>query len=200
MNQIPINEKIPIKEEIQIKDELPIKEEKNIVYNKKAIKIILLLFVFGIITGLILSVIFVNEANQRIDEMVEMYNHISPFIVFTPEHLTISDIILPSLGVIIFCISIYLLIGLIIVYITIFLKTNSRYIAGLLFFLAPLFIQSILSINTLRSLFVSSKIPHEFEIIRQSIGFGFGGLGGIIVMVSIFEIIGLSILLYLSTE
>ena len=84
MNQIPINEKIPIKEEIQIKDELPIKEEKNIVYNKKAIKIILLLFIFGIITGLILSAIFVNEANQRIDEMAEMYNRISPYIVFTP--------------------------------------------------------------------------------------------------------------------
>ena len=189
MNQIPINEKIPIK------------EEKNIVYNKKAIRIILFLFVFGIITGLILSVIFVNEANQRIDEMTEMYNFISiPHNIFTPEHLTISDIILPSLGVIIFCISIFLLVGLIIVYIKIFLKTNSKYIIGLLFFLVPLFIQSILFVNTLRSLFVSSAIPDEYGPIRESIGFGFGGLGGIIVMVSIFEIIGLSILLYLSTE
>lgn len=203
MNQFPINEKIPIKEEIQIKDELPIKEEKNVVYNKKAIKLILFLFVFGIITGLILSAIFVNEANQRIDEMEEMLNSISPYspyIVYTLPHLTITNIILPSLGIIIFCISIFLLIGLIIVYIKIFLKTNSKYITGLLFFLAPLFIQSILLVNTLRSLFVSSAIPEEYEPIRESIGFGFGGLGGIIVMVSIFEIIGLSILLYLSTE
>jgi hypothetical protein len=67
-----------------------------------------------------------------------------------------------------------------------------------LFFLSPLFIQSILSINNLRSLFVSSAIP--YPNIHESIGFGFGGLGGIIVIVSIFEIIRLSILLYLSAE
>ncbi len=189
---------IPIKEEIQTKDELTKKEEKNIVFNKKAIKLILLLLAFGIITGLILSAIFVDETNQRIDEMAEMYMPIPPYEDFNPEHLTISDIILPSLGVIIICISIYFLIGLILVYIKIFLKTSSKYIVGLLFFLSPLLIQSIISVNTLRSLFVSSAIPYMH--IRESIGFGFGGLGGIIVMVSIFEIIGLSILLYLSTE
>jgi hypothetical protein len=92
----------------------------------------------------------------------------------------------------------FLLIGLIFVYINIFLKTSSKYIAGLLFFLTPLFIQSVFSVNTLRSLFVSSAIPY-FSI-RESIGFGLGGLGSFLVMVSIFEIIGLSILLYLSSE
>ena len=91
-----------------------------------------------------------------------------------------------------------ILLKIIIVYIKIFLNTNSKYIMGLLFFLTPLFIQSIFSINTLRSLFVYPAIPY-FHI-RESIGFGIGGLGGILVMVSIFEIIGLSILLYLSTE
>lgn len=96
------------------------------------------------------------------------------------------------------CISAFLLLGLIVVYVKIFLTTSSKYIVGLLFFLTPLFIQSIFSINTLRSLFVSSAIP--YKNIQRSIGFGFGGLGGIIVMVSIFEIIGLSILLYLSSE
>ena len=112
--------------------------------------------------------------------------------------MTVSDIILPSAGVVIVCISTYLIFGLIIIYIKIFLKTNSKYIVGLLFFLTPLFIQSIFSVNTLRSLFVSSAIPY-FHI-RESIGFGLGGLGGIIVIISVFEIIGLSILLYLSSE
>ena len=77
-------------------------------------------------------------------------------------------------------------------------ECNLLWLLALLFFLIPLFIQSIFSINTLRSLFVSPAIP--FSHIRESIGFGFGGLGGILVMVSIFEIIGLSILLYLSSE
>jgi len=179
-------------------NQIPINEEKNMIYNKKAIKIILLLVLFGVITGLLLSGVFVNEANQRIEDMEDRDFPHQPGADFNPEPLTTSDIILPSLGVIIICISLYLLLGLIIIYIKIFLKTNSKYIVGLLFFLTPLFIQSILSVNTMRSLFVSSAIPYMH--IRESIGFGFGGLGGIIVMVSIFEIIGLSILLYLSTE
>ena len=174
-------------------NQIPINEEKNVIYNKKAVKIISLLFVFGIVTGLVLSYVFIDEANQRIehwDYMEEMHNPHGP--------LATPDIILPSLGVIIICISIYLLLGLIFIYIKIFLKTNSKYIVGLLFFLTPLFAKSILTVNTLRSLFVSPAIT-DINI-QQSIGFGFGGLGGIIVMVSIFEIIGLSILLYLSSE
>ncbi len=179
-------------------NQIPINEEKNMIYNKKAIKIILLLVIFGVITGLVLSYVFVDEANQRIENIDDRDFPPPQDADFNPEPLTMSDIILPSLGVIIICISIYLLLGLILIYIKIFLKTNSKYIVGLLFFLTPLFIQSILSVNTLRSLFVSPAIPYMH--IRESIGFGFGGLGGIIVMVSIFEIIGLSILLYLSTE
>jgi hypothetical protein len=179
-------------------DQIPINEEKNSIYNKKAIKIILLLAVLGIVTGIILSVVFVDEANERIENMEERDMVLEPYADFNPQSLTTADIILPSLGIIIVCISAYLLLGLIFVYIKIFLKTNSRYIAGLLFFLTPLFIQSILSINTLRSLFVSPAIPYTH--IRESIGFGISGLGGVIVLVGIFEIVGLSILLYLSTE
>ena len=179
--------------------QIPINEDNNPTFNKKAINIIILLIILGIITGLILSFVFVNEANQIIEDRGDWNK---PFqnghIPFNVEPLTTSDIILPSLGVIIVCISTYLLLGLIIVYVKIFLKTNSKYIFGLLFFLTPLFIQSIFSVNTLRSLFVSSAIPYIG--IRESIGFGFGGLGGILVMVSILEIIGLSILLYLSSE
>ncbi len=177
--------------------QIPINEEKNLIYNKKAIKIIFLLIVCGVITGLALSYVFIIEANQRIENMWERDITFPPDADFNLQ-LTISDIILPSLGVIIVCISAYFLLGLIIVYIKIFLKTNSKYIIGLLFFLIPLFIQSILSVNTLRSLFISPAIPYLH--IRESIGFGIGGLGGIIVMISVFEIIGLSILLYLSTE
>ena len=93
-------------------NQIPINEEKIQIYNKKAINIILLLVVLGIITGLILSGIFVNEANERIENIEE----IMPFNPYT-QPLTTSNIILPSLGVIIICISIYLLLGLIIIYI-----------------------------------------------------------------------------------
>ena len=186
--------------------QIPINEGKNDIFNKKAVKIILLLLVCGIVTGSILSYVFIDEANKRIDEINEIEQMYNPYpfnVDFTPTHLSTSDIILPSMGIIIICISIFFLIGLIIIYIKIFLQTNSKYIVGLLFFLAPLCIQSILSVNTLRSLFVVSSataFPQQLIHIRESSGFGFGGLGSIIVMVSIFEIIGLSILLYLSAE
>jgi hypothetical protein len=179
-------------------EQIPINEEKNLIYNKKAIKIILFLTTCGVITGIVLSYVFVIETNQRIQNIIDIDMPFYPGEDLNPQLLTISDIILPSIGVTIVCICAYFLLGLIIVYMKIFLKTNSKYIVGLLFFLIPLFIQSILSVNTLRSLFVSPAIPYMH--IRESIGFGLGGLGGIIVMISVFEIIGLSILLYLSTE
>ena len=48
--------------------------------------------------------VFVNEANQRIQDMQEN-QPFSPYADFNTEPLSISDIILPSLGVIIVCIS-----------------------------------------------------------------------------------------------
>ena len=178
--------------------QIPINEDKIPEYNKKAIRMIVILILFGILTGLILSFVFIDEANQRIENIENIDRPLPPDAEFNLEPLTISDIIIPSIGVIIICISAYLLFGLIIVYIKIFLQTSSKYIVGLLFFLIPLFIQSIFSVNTLRSLFVSPRIPY-FHI-QESIGFGLGGLGGILVMLSFFEIIGLIILLYLSSE
>lgn len=179
MNQIPITE-------------IPITEEKIPTHTKKVLKLIIGLVACGVIVGLVLSYFFVNEANDQIIG--------GPGIYFRVDPLTSSEILFPTLGVIIVCISMFLLIGLIAVYIKIFVKTGSKYIAGLLFFLAPLFVQSIFSINTLRSLFISAAIPDQFQHIRESIGFGLGGFGGILAILSIFEIIGLSILLYLSTE
>ena len=178
---------------------IPINEENIPAYNKKAIKLIIALVVCGVVTGLILSSFFVAEANDRISHFNDFDRpDMFPNFNLRVEPLTLPEIFLPTLGVIVVCISMFLLIGLIAVYIKIFMKTSSKYIAGLLFFLFPLFFQSIFSVNTLRSLFVSVAIP--FGQIRESIGFGFGGLGGILVFVSLFEIIGLSILLYLSTE
>jgi len=178
-------------------NQIPITEEKIPTHTKKALTIIIVLAIIGVIVGLLLSYVFVNEANDQIKQFNEEYGGPGPFN-FRVDPLTSSEIFLPALGVTVVCISMFLLIGLIAVYIKVFVKTGSKYIAGLLFFLAPLFIQSIFSINTLRSLFVSAAIP--FQNIRESIGFGVGGFGGILVILSIFEIIGLSILLYLSTE
>jgi len=191
--------------------QIPIDQDKIPAYNKKAIQLILLLVICGVFMGLILSNFFVNDANYRIEHPEEFRKKSNRFpennlpdnkhnftVNLSKQPLTNSEIILPTFGVVIVCISTFLLIGLIVTYFKIFFKTSSKYILGLLFFLIPLFIQSIFSINALRSLFISPAIP--YMNIQESIGFGIGGLGGILVIVSIFEIIGLSILLYLSSE
>ena len=181
-------------------NETPIKEEKIPIYNKKAIRLLIALVIGGIVLGLILSNIFVTEANDRIQHFADEFGtYVPPDFPFRVTPLTTSEIFLPTLGVIVVCISMFLLIGLIAVYFKVFAKTKSKYIGGLLFFLIPLFIESIFLVNTLRSLFVSSAIPLGHGI-RESIGFELGGLGQILVIVSLFESIGLSILLYLSTE
>ncbi|MFH1101049.1 MAG: hypothetical protein V1726_03325 [Methanobacteriota archaeon] len=181
---------------------IPINEEKNPTYNKKAIKLIISLVICGIITGLILSSYFVNEANERIEYEQHSFErpgrNNSYNFTFEPKPLSPSDTVIPTMGVIIICISTFLLIGLVAIYIKIFLTSSSKYVAGLLFFLFPLLIQSFFFINALRSLFVSARVT-SFSF-RASFGFGFGGLGGTIVILSLFEIVGLTILLYLSTE
>jgi hypothetical protein len=184
-------------------NEAPITEQQFPTYNKKALGLLFVLIIGGVVLGLILSNIFITETNERIQHFNDEFGpYIPPDIPdfpFRVTPLTTSEVFLPTLGVIVVCISMFLLVGLIAVYFKVFAKTKSKYIAGLLFFLVPLFVQSIFSVNTLRSLFVSSAIPlgHGF---RESIGFEWGGLGQIIVIVSIFESIGLGILLYLSNE
>jgi len=181
-------------------NETPIKEEKIPTYNKKTIGLLIVLVIGGVVLGLILSTIFITETNERIQHFNDEFgDYIPPDFPFRVTPLTTAEVFLPTLGVIVVCISMFLLIGLIAVYFKVFAKTKSKYIAGLLFFLIPLFIQSIFSVSTLRSLFVSPALPFGHGI-RESIGFEWGGLGQILVVVSIFESIGLSILLYLSNE
>ena len=174
-------------------------EKESRIYNKKAIRNILILVICGIITGMVLSNFFIDEANQIVQNIDPRHNppHF-PDIEYIPEPLTIDDIIFPTVGVIIVCISTFLLIGLIISNVLIYLKTKSKYVIGLLLFFSPLLLQSIFSINTLRSLYITPAIP--FIDIQNRIGFSASGLGGIIVILTIFEIVGLSIVLYLSSD
>lgn len=185
----------------------PVTEDKVPTYNKKAIRLIVLLISGGIVLGSVLSSIFITETNNQIqeyaDEIAELFgDYVPPFINIRLTPLTTSEIILPSLGVIIVCISMFLLIGLIAVYFKVFAKTKSKYIFGLFFVLIPLLIESIFLVYALRSLFAIPVIPAfpPGRGIPESIGFEWGGLGLILVVVSLFESVGLSILLYLSNE
>jgi hypothetical protein len=191
-------------------DETPIaptKEEKIPSYNKKAIRLIIVLVTGGVVLGLVLSSIFITETNTKIQQYAEQISElfggeIPPFIDIRITPLTTSEIILPTLGVVIVCISMFLLIGLIAVYFKVYAKTKSKYILGLFFVLIPLFIESVFLVYTMRQLFSFPVIPAlpPGPGLLESFGFEWGGLGQILVIVSIFESIGLCILLYLSNE
>ena len=81
--------------------QIPKNQGKSPEFNKKAIRMIVILFILGILTGMILSFVFINEANQRIQDIE---NRDRPYFKngdFNAEPLSLSDIILPSIGVII---------------------------------------------------------------------------------------------------
>jgi hypothetical protein len=183
----------------------PIKEEKISTYNKKSIRLIVVLVTGGVILGLILSSIFITETNTRIqeyaDEISDLFGgEIPPFVNIRLTPLSTTEIILPTLGVVIVCISMFLLIGLIAVYFKVYAKTKSKYILGLFFVLIPLFIESLFLVYALRQLFTYPVIQPFPPGHGPNIGFEWGGLGQILVIISIFESIGLCILLYLSNE
>ena len=165
--------------------------------NKKSIYLIIALFAIGVVVGLVLSNFFINETNELITQINEQPAFPGGFPYYI-QPLTADQALLPSFGVIIVCISVLLLIGVIAVYTKIVLKTKSRYIIGLLIFLVPLLAETIVSISALRTLFISAAIP--YLRIRDAIGFNVGGFGSVLVVVSVFEIIGLTMLLYLSQE
>lgn len=184
--------------------QMPIKEDKIPGYNKKAIRLIVILFICGIIIGLILSNIFLNESNRFIENLEGKgwpKGQVGERDIDL-QVLSTADIILLSLGVILACVTTFLLAGLLAIYIKIFFNSNSKYVVGLLFFLSPLLIQSLFFIGMFRTFFTTSRFSIPLNFVRgpNPFGAGFEGLSGVLIILSIFEIVGLSILLYLSSE
>ena len=122
------------------------------------------------------------------------YGDYDPYLI----PLTYNDVILPSIACILLCIVSYILAALNLIYIKIYLETKSKYIQGLLFVLIPLLIFSAFLIRVTKSLYFSSALKYSF--IKFYFGFDIAGLGAIIILLTLFEIIGLAKLLQLSME
>lgn len=228
-------------------EKIKVDDDKHPRMNKRSIALITILIVLGLITGLVLSAIFIEEANQKVYEYnqgvkewrsnwenssysninwSDWNDYIDSRNVTSNSTTNTSDdddecnsswnwsggrwsdydpylkeietfgVILPSLGVIFVSITTFLLGGLIVTYGNIFRQSKSKYILGLELVLIPLFLLSLFLLNTLRSLYFASAIQYDY--ISGILGFGIGGLGSMISILSIFEIVGLCILLYLS--
>lgn len=152
----------------------------------KAIVAIFLLIIIGIIIGYVISTfslqIIITELNKlpiqidpiRIDRSVNYYTG----------------------ALICLVIEIALLIGLLYVYFNSYRETKSRFLIGLNIFILALFIRTILSVVSLQNI-ATEYIRVSPYVSKTFLTPGFNEMSFI---VHIFEIIALSILLYLSME
>lgn len=159
---------------------------KTITQRTKAFVVIVGLLFIGIIIGYVISLFSLQFIQAEIDEL--------PIQI---DQSRITRSINYYTGAMIFLsIQIMLLVGLFYVYFDSFRKTKSRFLIGLNMFIIVLFIRSILSVVSLHSIATEyiRVIPY---VSRTFLTPGFSVLNYILYL---FEVLALSILLYLSME
>ena len=133
-----------------------------------------LIMVVLLLVGLIFGAIVANKTFSKIEKrMEEKYG----------KRITEAAKQMYIFRTVIVAINIFLLLGLLALYVNSFLKTSSNFMLGLSIFVAVLFIQSILSLPILHAAF--GAIP-SFSLVGT--------------LSNIFETIALVILFYLSME
>jgi hypothetical protein len=152
---------------------------------KISILFILALIIIGLCAGIILSTLSIERANQRIIE-------IDPEAEIQPTF--------PFLGLTLITINISLLIGLIYTHISIFRKTKSKFLIGLILFLFALLIKSLFAYISIQSLAVTTALKSITFPIIDTLGFSVTGFGGILIFYHMFEFFILIIFLYVSKE
>lgn len=151
--------------------DIPYKEKMN--PKTKAIAIIIVLLFVGMVVGVVISQVSINYAKRRARNLDTAVQRLVQ---------AFGDIY--TLGTSIICMNIFLLLGLLGIYLDTFRKTKSSFIFGLLLFIGVLFIQSILSL----------------PILQAALGYTAMNVSLLGILPNMFETIALVILLYLSME
>ena len=159
---------------------------KKLSPNTKAIVTILGLIVIGIIIGYVISIFSLQII---ITELNKLPVQINPIRIERSVNYYTGALV--CLGV-----EILLLIGLLYMYCDSYRKTKSRFLIVLNMFILALFIRSILSVVSLQNV-ATEYIKVSPYVSRTFLTPGFNELNFV---VYIFEIIALSILLYLSMK
>ena len=165
--------------------DIPYKKEIN--PKTKARVVVIALIFIGLIVGLVASGISINFANEAV-------GNIDPDTQQFVRDLAGTH----YWGISIICIDIFLLVGLILVYIMTFRKTKSRFVFALLIFLGALLMKSIVSLPLLHYSLIKSVI--SLPVTQATLGSAGSGFGLIVVISYMFEILAMSVLLYLSME
>lgn len=151
----------------------------------KAIAILFLLLVIGVIIGLIVSFIGLRVIDRQIAERLkDIAQNSKPWIVEQIKQNWNRFSEMYTLVTIIICMNLVLLVGLLNTYIKSFKQTSSTFLMGLVLFLGVLFVQSLLSL----------------PIIQHSVGQTISDIGLFNFLPNLFETLALIILFYLSSE
>jgi len=148
------------------------------------ILIIVCLLVVGCIIGTFTSIAIIDDINSDLNPDLD------PVEGKQANYATLSTAIL--------CMGLVVISALVLSYIRIYRATKSKYIAALLLFFIPALIKSIFTLRTMYS--VVRIIATQKSSIVQDIGFSHSGFAGILLIVSIFELVAASTLLYLSMK
>lgn len=141
----------------------------------KAIALVIILLIVGTIIGFALSYASLKKGKELAEKRGHPFENSRLVRIFVFRYMASTIII---------SINILLLLGLLWVYMNTYAKTKSSFMLGLLFFIGVLFIQSLLSLPILHTLF----------------GYTPYGLGPFGVLPHLFETLALVILLVLSLE
>jgi hypothetical protein len=161
---------------------------KNTISPKaKALIVIASLIFIGIIVGLIFSTIGFNFIKEAIQQ--------SGYQATDAQERRFS--LLYTVSMIINCVDIILLVGILWIYLDSYRKTKSSFMLGLTFFIGVLFTRSIVTLVTIHSLFI--EYVRAIPFLTKAFVMG-GGFGTFSFFLNIFEIIAISILLYLSMD
>jgi len=161
---------------------------KNTISPKaKGLIVIASLIFIGIVVGFIFSTIGFNFINDAIQQ--------SGYQVTDAQERRFS--LLYTVSMIINCVDIILLIGILWIYLDSYRKTKSSFMLGLTFFIGVLFTRSIVTLVTIHSLFI--EYVRAIPVLTKAFVIG-GGFGTFSFFLNVFEIIAISILLYLSME
>ena len=151
----------------------------------KAIAILFLLLVIGVIIGLIVSFIGLRVIDRQIAERLkDIAQNSKPWIVEQIKQNWNRFSEMYTMVTVIICMNLTLLIGLLYTYFKSFKQTSSTFLMGLVLFLGVLFVQSLLSL----------------PIIQHSVGQTISDIGLFNVLPNLFETLALIILFYLSSE
>jgi hypothetical protein len=159
--------------------------KKQISPKKVSVLFILTLILIGLVVGTILSIGSINRANQRIGE-------IDPDAEIRP--------LFPFLGMTLVTVNIFIILGLLYTHLTIFKKTKSKFLIGLLLFLIALLIKSMFAYSSIQLLTIVTALRNSNLPIVETLEFSGTGFGGIFIFYHIFEFFVLSIFLYVSKE